>query len=33
MHNKLQFDPVRCFGCATCVSKCSNQAISLILKN
>ncbi|MFX0140592.1 MAG: 4Fe-4S binding protein [Candidatus Hodarchaeota archaeon] len=30
---KLQFNPVRCFGCGICVSKCPNDAISLIQKN
>jgi len=33
INDKLQFDPVRCFGCGICVSKCPNQAISLIIKN
>ncbi|MFX0022816.1 MAG: hypothetical protein ACFE9S_10840 [Candidatus Hermodarchaeota archaeon] len=31
--HKIQFNPVRCFGCGVCVSKCSSQAIELIPKN
>ena len=27
--NKLQFNPVNCFGCGICISKCPNKAISL----
>ncbi|MFX0040929.1 MAG: 4Fe-4S binding protein [Promethearchaeota archaeon] len=33
INEKIQFDPARCFGCGICVSKCPNQAISLIPKN
>ncbi|MFX1304374.1 MAG: ATP-binding protein [Promethearchaeota archaeon] len=33
INNKLQFSPARCFGCGICVSKCLNNAISLIPKN
>jgi len=33
INNKLQFNWKRCFGCGICVSKCPNQAISLIPKH
>ncbi len=33
INDKIQFDPVRCFGCGICISKCPNEAISLILRN
>jgi len=30
--NKLEFNSIRCFGCGICVSKCPNNAITLIKK-
>ncbi|MFW9820521.1 MAG: ATP-binding protein [Candidatus Thorarchaeota archaeon] len=32
INNEMQFNPARCFGCGICVSKCSNQAITLTQK-
>ncbi len=32
VNDKIQFNPNRCFGCGICVSKCPNQAITLIPK-
>ncbi len=31
-NNKLHFNSIRCFGCGICVSKCPNNAITLIKK-
>jgi heterodisulfide reductase subunit A-like polyferredoxin len=30
--NKLHFNPINCFGCGICVSKCPSKAITLISK-
>lgn len=32
VNNKLKFNSIKCFGCGICVSKCPNEAISLIKK-
>lgn len=29
INGKFQFDPIRCFGCGICISKCPNNAIIL----